>query len=405
MATDRKLTDAKIETLPIPATGYVLYRDRDAGLAVRVTEAGGRAFTLDYRTSAGRRRRMTLGDWTGDFGIVHARAKAAALKVEIEAGGDPLRTAAEAVVEYKGRPTVARLADEWMRQRIRPKRRPRTVVEYERLLRDYVLPKLKDKAVADVETSDVLDLVNAVGDLKNAVGKKKHVTANRVRAVLSAMFNHALAAHQKNPWLDHNPVTKAVERYDEEKRTRSLEDDEFERLQAALDHCGSRQAADVVRLLAWTGARKGETLCAKWSEFDLDKGIWTKPSHHTKQKRIHVTALHPQAVELLRGMKERARDGAVYVFPGKDGQPLTSIKTSWRNLMKRAKIEDFRIHDLRHAFASRLIDQGASLPEIGVLLGHTQSATTERYAHLSVQAQRRTLGRLPSRPKPVALLE
>jgi integrase len=124
-----------------------------------------------------------------------------------------------------------------------------------------------------------------------------------------------------------------------------------------------------------------------------------KPSHHTKQKRTHRTSLHPQAVALLLDMNARARDGAIYVFPGVDGKPLTSIKTAWRNLMVRSQIEDFRIHDLRHTFASRLISEGASLSEVGALLGHTQSATTFRYAHLSLDAQERTLARLAS-PRP-----
>ncbi len=130
-----------------------------------------------------------------------------------------------------------------------------------------------------------------------------------------------------------------------------------------------------------------------------------KPSHHTKQKRPHRVALHPQAVALLFDMKARTRAGAVSLFAGADGKPLNMIKTAWRNLMRRSQISVLRIHDLRHTFASRLIAQGASLPEVGALRGHTQAATTFRYAHLSREAQKRSLARLASPSKTVAMLE
>jgi integrase len=111
---------------------------------------------------------------------------------------------------------------------------------------------------------------------------------------LSALFNFAVESYTKPPWLHFNPVTKAVKRFDEEKRVRSLTDEEFARLDEALKHCGSRQSADAVRLIYWTGSRKGETLSAMRSEFDLVNGTWDRPSHHTKQKRRHLIALHPR---------------------------------------------------------------------------------------------------------------
>jgi integrase len=224
------------------------------------------------------------------------------------------------------------------------------------------------------------------------VRRKHAVTSNRVRAVLSAMFNHAIVLK----WITANPINKAVKRHCEAPHERYLSDDEFARLDVALKNSSpaARQAADVVRLLYWTGSRKGETMAAKWSEFDLEKRTWTKPSHHTKQKRTHHVKLHPEALALLLDLKARAREGAIYVFPGVDGRPLAGIKTAWRNLMRRAQITGFRVHDLRHTFASRLINQGASLSEVGKLLGHTQPATTFRYAHLSLDAQERTLALL-----------
>ena len=158
-----------------------------------------------------------------------------------------------------------------------------------------------------------------------------------------------------------------------------------------------------------TGARKGETLAAKWTEFNLAAGVWLKPSAHTKQKKVHRVPLSAPALALLTEMQAAAKEGAVYVFPGQPGEPLTEIKRVWLAVCIKAglavqveKLDDagkpvkdkdgepvlvwqstVRVHDLRHTYASILASSGMSLPIIGALLGHTQAATTQRYAHLA----------------------
>ena len=156
-----------------------------------------------------------------------------------------------------------------------------------------------------------------------------------------------------------------------------------------------------------TGARKSEVLNATWAMFDLDKGVWIKPSAHTKQRREHRVPLSSAAVTLLKEIKKTTT--SIYAFPGKsDEHPLTDIKRTWESVCVKAGLADqvekknrqgkvmkdktgnavmtwkpnVRIHDLRHSFASLLVSGGASLPMIGAMLGHTQVQTTQRYAHL-----------------------
>jgi hypothetical protein len=155
-----------------------------------------------------------------------------------------------------------------------------------------------------------------------------------------------------------------------------------------------------------TGARRGEVLGATWAMFDLENGVWTKPSAHTKQRKLHRVPLSGHALRLLKDL--RAVTPGPYVFPGDDGKPLTDIKRTWFSVCKAAglveKVEkkdrtgkvvrgrngrpviveepNVRLHDIRHSFASILVSAGASLPLIGQLLGHTQVQTTQRYAHL-----------------------
>jgi len=136
---------------------------------------------------------------------------------------------------------------------------------------------------------------------------------------------------------------------------------------------------------AWllTGARRGEALQATWDQFDLEKGVWTKPAHTTKQKKTHYLPLSEEALELLREIKANFPH-PTYVFPGKvEGQPLQEIKRFWARVTKEANLDGVRIHDLRHTHASHLVSDGVSLHVVGKLLGHTQSATTHRYAHLA----------------------
>jgi len=172
-------------------------------------------------------------------------------------------------------------------------------------------------------------------------------------------------------------------------------------------------SANAIKLLMLTGARRSEVLGATWDMFDLENGIWTKPSAHTKQRRLHRVPLSAPALELLRTIQRSAKATAKasgqpmspYVFPSADGRPLTDIKRSWISICQRAGLAKpvvrigrngkpvskvgnsvwqptVRLHDLRHSFASILVSAGASLPLIGQMLGHTQVQTTQRYAHL-----------------------
>ena len=140
-------------------------------------------------------------------------------------------------------------------------------------------------------------------------------------------------------------------------------------------------SANAIRFLLLTGARRGEVLQAEWGQFDLSSGVWTKPSAHTKQKREHRVPLSEAAIELLE--KIRRETNGQFVFPGrKPGAALAELKRSWQTIRRRANLENVRLHDLRHTYASILASSGMSLPIIGALLGHTQTSTTERYSHL-----------------------
>ena len=134
-----------------------------------------------------------------------------------------------------------------------------------------------------------------------------------------------------------------------------------------------------------TGAKKNEVLGARRDQFDLAAGTWSKPASTTKQAKLHHVPLSGPAIELLAALKSRHERGP-FVFPGRNGQPITDIKRSWSTICKRAGLQDFRKHDLRHSFASLLINEALGLPAIGQLLGHSRRETTD--SHLALETTR-----------------
>jgi integrase len=233
------------------------------------------------------------------------------------------------------------------------------------------LPRLGGKKVNDVQSRDIHALHVAMKDIP--------YQANRVLALLSKMFSLAV----NWGWRRDNPV-KGVGRFHEERRERWLSDDELGRILQVLSTHPNERAANAVRLQLLTGARIGEVLSARWSDVYLTRGVWIKPSHHTKQNRTEHLPLSAPALALLAVMRERAGATQQYLFPGNaPGKPLRGIKKFWRNITEQAGLGDYRLHDNRHTHASHLVSSGLSLEIVGRLLGHTNPLTTKRYAHLS----------------------
>jgi len=342
------------------------------GLGLRITASGAKSFILKTRIGGGRTapiRKPTLGK-VGDLTLDQARAKARDWKAIAANGVDPTRHKEEA-----GR-TVNDLCDEYLEVHAP---RKRSAADDAAKIKQHIKPAMGKKLIKDVTYTNIERLHRSM--------KKTPYAANRTLTLISKMFSLAI----KWEWLDRNPA-KGIEKFPEEKRERYLKPDEIQRLsQAFVDYVTlafrpsqAKRASDAIRLLMLTGARRSEVLSAKWNMFDFDGGVWTKPSSHTKQKKAHRVPLSPPALQLLQGIKER-NPNSTYVFPSRSGSKhphLMELKKAWIKICELADLEDVRIHDLRHTYASILASGGASLPLIGALLGHTQSQTTQRYAHL-----------------------
>lgn len=370
-----KLTDKLVKAALAPPPGRanaITYDGEVRGFGLRVTQRGARSFILNYRVG-GRERRLTIGAHP-DWPVAAARDEAKRLKREIDNGRDPLAER-QAVREA---PTVNDLANRYLAEHaIRKRERSRR--EDEGLVRQWIIPELGSRKVADARHADIDGLHRKI----TASGTPTR--ANRVVALASRMFTLAM----RWEWRGDNPAA-GIERNHEQPRHRYLSGDELRRLTAALAAHSHKAAANAVRLLLLTGARRGEVLAATWSQFDIAAGVWTKPASNTKQKREHRIPLSAPVRQLLADMRIEAERQALetgrkspFLFPSRtDAGHVADIKKSWASICKAADLQGVRLHDLRHSYASILASAALSLPVIGALLGHTQASTTQRYAHL-----------------------
>jgi integrase len=216
--------------------------------------------------------------------------------------------------------------------------------------------------------------------LHRDISRRAPAHANRVIACAKVMFKFAVRWGMR---LD-NPV-RGIEMNPEGKRTRFASPDELPRLMAALTGHGDQQAANIIRLLLLSGARRSEVFLMRWSDIDLTTGTWRKPGATVKTRTDHVVPLSGPARLLLAGIERTASE---FVFPGRLGGHRKKIDHAWASICQAAEIVGLRVHDLRHTHATYLASTGHSLPLIGALLGHTTAQTTLRYAHLMQEPQR-----------------
>jgi integrase len=361
-----KITKRAVDAVRASGQDQFLW-DRDLkGFGLKVTPTGKQVYLLQYRIG-GRgapTRRITLGRH-GALTPDQARKKAAQLAGTIANGSDPaaLRATEKAAL------TVAALAERFLNEHVATKTKPRTATEYRRLVENVIVPALGRKRVRDLARSDISRLHHEQ--------RAAPYAANRTLAVLSKML--ALAEKWGERPDGSNPC-RHVEKYAERKRERMLSAEEFGRLADALNTSSrSPYALAAIKLLVFTGGRLSEILGLKWAWVDFERGEARLPDSKTGTKTLH---LPPPALAVLAELPRV--EGNPYVIVGHiRGARLVNLEKPWRSIRNAASLPDIRLHDLRHAFASVAASSGMGLPIIGKMLGHTQAATTHRYAHLA----------------------
>ncbi len=356
--TERIIRDAK----PGKKT-TINWDDEIKGLGVRVTPAGVKSFILNYRV-AGRERRATLARCS-EISLKAARDRAGAELAAIRAGeGGPLERRRKA----KDAPTVADLIQQFLTveapARISHGRMTeRTLREYRKQTRAYLLPALGNCRVADVKR----------GDVEHMVARLPAPTRNRVLALTSRLFT--LAERWQWRAQNDNPA-RGIERSREQARDRVLAPSELAALSGALSNLDMRYPAGVaaVRIAAVTGLRIGEVLPMRWEHVDFETGRLTLPATKTG-RRMHD--LPTAALEILAALP-RLNDWCLTT--GRDA-PVTYryVRGVFAEAAKDAGLDDVRLHDLRRTVMTSAASSGVGTHVLRDLLGHKTTAMADRY--------------------------
>ena len=362
-ARKAKVTLAAIKALK---AGETLYDTDTLGFGVR-RQRGPVSYFVKVRIK-GRQRWVTIGKHGSPWTPETARKEARLILTEADEGYDRLA----AKRKESAASTFNQVADRFV-EVYGPKLKPRTLEEYQKLIDRYLKPKFGTHRIDAIERSDVAHA--------HAKWADKPRTANHALAVLSKIMSWAeeqsLRPEQSNPCIRQK-------KYRETKRQRYLAADEINRLGEALVKAEaegdiSTYAAAAIRLLILTGARLNEILTLKWSYVDINRRLLILPDSKTGEKTI---ALNEPAIGVLKAIPHL--EGNPHVIVGhRTGSCMADIFKPWSIVRGLAKLDDVRIHDLRHTFASVAVASGGSLPMIGKMLGHNEPKTTQRYAHLS----------------------
>ena len=347
-----------------------VFWDRElTGFGVRAYPSGSRYYVAQTRGPEGQKR-VTVGRH-GVISADQARRRAALIIARIKAGEEPVPALLEARTATG--PTVAGLAERYLREHAAVRCKPRTAERYRSMVSKHILPGLGKLPAAALGREHVIELHYRL--------RHTPVMANMVIALLSQMIKQAgawgLIPEGGNP-------CRFVVKYRERKRERFLTEEEFHRLGRVLDEleAGGRMplhAAAALRLLMLTGCRCNEILTLRWEDVHLEAKELRLPDAKTGPRAV---PLAPAAAKVLAELPRVP--GNPWVIAGrKPGVHLSNFHVYWYRVRARAGLEDVRLHDLRHSFASRALALGESLPMIGKLLGHSQIQTTARYAHLA----------------------
>ena len=374
---DRRLSVRTVGRLSVEER-EVIFWDRDLpGFGVRVYPSGTKTFVVQSR-GEGRSRRLTIGRH-GAITADEARERAARIIARIKSWDDP-------APPDRARVTVAELAERYLEEHVAIRCKPGTLVLYRAAVRQYIVPALGETPVSAVRREQVAALHHALRETPYAANRAVHLLAR----ILDVAEEEGL-----RPRGAGNPC-RSIEKFRERPHDRFLSEDELRRLGRVLEAAAgggggaSPAAVAAIRLLVLTGCRRSEILGLRWEHVDLEAGELRLPDSKTGARLV---PLPPAAAEVIADLPRVP--GNSWVISGrKTGAPLRNLQYPWEILRARAGLDDVRIHDLRHSFASRALALGESLSMIGELLGHRRVRTTARYAHLALDSVKTSASRV-----------
>jgi len=366
-----KLSKPLIAALNPTDQDVVVWDSSLPGFGLRAKASGVKTFVIQYRNRSGRSRRLSVGS-LGKVTLDQARKEAVKLLGQVAAGADP---AEERRMRLRSE-TILQLADVYMKEHCAGRCKPRTIEAHTWLLNKLIKPRLGRRKLLELRP---VDIAKMHADLQSTP-----YNANRALGLLRAMLN--CAERWEMIPRGSNPAA-VIKPYPERKRERFLSADELKSLMDALNAAEAEESinryeAAAIRLLIFTGCRLSEITTLEWDSVDLANPRIVLERHKTDQHGAKIIPLNAPALRVLTDLP-RVEDNPYVIVGQKTGKYLINLQKPWRRVRKAAGLDDVRIHDLRHSFASFAISAGVPLALIGGLLGHRSVQTTARYAHLA----------------------
>jgi integrase len=355
-------------TIPTETNETWVWDTKVLGLGYRLRSGGKGAFYV-YRRINGKPSKVRIGG--REVPIEIARRQASIVNGQVASGVDP---AEQKRKDRAAGATLGDLLDHFIETHSKPHKKSwqGDVDQVERYLSDW-----KSRQLSTIKRDDIRALHGRVGK------ENGRYAANRLLSLLRAAFNRP-----GDLWQGDNPA-HGVEKFKEKSRDRFLSGDELPRFFKALVNEPNKIIRDYCLMLLLVGARKSNLAAMRWDEIDFDRAVWRIPE--TKNGSPLSVPLAPQAIQILHHREESST--SPWVFPTAGAKRSASghieqFSHKWKEILERAKIDNFRMHDLRRSLGSWLAINGSSLPIIGAILGHRNVATTAIYARLAMSPQR-----------------
>lgn len=382
----KKLTVSRVKNLPTTGKRYVAWDNEIKGFGVRVSDKGVKSFVLKYVNQFKKQKYHTIGKY-GSISVPTARNIAEKLRGQISLGIDPQSDKRQKQEAMK----VEELCKLYLKTGCDRKKASTIATDIGRI-NGHIIPLLGSKAVTSVKLSDVQKFQQDVTNGKTARTKRvsKHGiskitggsgTARRAVGLLGAIFQFAIELHI----IDKNP-TSGLKKTSDKKCQRYLNNQEVDELAKTLTYFEYKGAnifaVNIIRLLLLTGCRRGEIENLKWSEVDLQNSLINFDDSKTGAKTIPISDSAKQIIENTSPLQD-----SQYVFPGRDvSKPYVGTPKVWLKIRNYANLDNVRLHDLRHTFASQGASSGIPIQVVGRLLGHKDISTTQQYANIFDEA-------------------
>lgn len=409
-----KITKKTIKNIIFEDKRYFIKDLEIKGFAIRVYPSGKSSYVITYKdkTENKRNKIITISD-TSHLSPDQAREEAKKILGDIAKGDNPIEKRRK---EKRDALTFGDFFEKEYRQWVLTnlKAGQETVNKINR----HFIPVLKNKKIKEITSWDI--------DKWRSKKIKEGVKTSSINREITALKGCLSRAVEWGK-IDKNPLSAAsgfkLKKVDSRPNIRFLSDDEENRLRQALDAGEERIRAKRDSFNLWraergyklltdlrtvefadhlkplvllslnTGARRGELFNLTWNDIDFERKIMTIQGTGTKSgKTLHIP-LNKEALDTLQQWKKQSK-GSGLVFPGKDGEKMNHCNTSWRAILKEAGIENFRWHDMRHNFASKLVMSGVDLTTVRELLGHADFTMTLRYSHLGDHIKRQAVEKL-----------